>query len=95
VTQYSLSAYNGSDTTIELCYTYSFGMLWANTLSYIVSYSIVGINYVLRVFIIILIKRIGYDTESGETQIITDGVFVTQYFNTGILLLVCNANLAE
>lgn len=95
VTQYSLSSYNGSDTTIELCYKYSFGMLWANSLSYIVSYSIVGINYVLRVFIIILIKRIGYDTESGQTQIITDGVFVTQYFNTGILLLICNANLAE
>lgn len=42
-----------------------------------VSYMIVGINYVLRLFIIKLIIYIGKDTESEQTRLITNGVFVT------------------
>lgn len=59
------------------------------------SYSIVIINYVLRVFIIKLISYIGKDTESEQTKLITNGVFIVQFFNTGILLLLVNANLNE
>lgn len=70
-------------------------MLLSNLLSNGVSYTIVAMNYVLRLFIIALIKRIGKDTESEQTQLITDGVFIVQYFNTGMLLLFCNANMSE
>lgn len=41
-----------------------------------VQYMIVGINYILRLFIIWLIIYIGKDTESEQTKLITNGVFV-------------------
>lgn len=41
-----------------------------------VSYLIVGVNFVLRNIIIALIKFIGKDTESEQTRLITNGVFV-------------------
>lgn len=61
----------------------------------IVKFSIIAINYVLRLFIIKLIMYIGKDTESEQTRLITNGVFVVQFFNTALLLLMVNANLQE
>lgn len=61
----------------------------------IVKFAIIGINYVLRLFIISLIMYIGKDTESEQTRLITNGVFIVQFFNTALLLLMVNANLAE
>ena len=46
-------------------------------------------------FIIKLIIYIGKDTESEQTRLITNGVFIVQFFNTALLLLMVNANLAE
>ena len=60
-----------------------------------VGYMIVAINYILRLFIIKLIIYIGKDTESEQTRLITNGIFIVQFFNTGLLLLSVNANLAE
>lgn len=60
-----------------------------------VQYMIVAINYVLRLFIIKLIIFIGKDTESEQTRLITNGVFIVQFFNTAFLLLLVNANLTE
>lgn len=51
-----------------------------------VSYMIVAINYILRIFIIKLIIFIGKDTESEQTKLITNGVFIVQFFNTALLL---------
>ena len=56
---------------------------------------IVAINYVLRLFIIKLIIYIGKDTESEQTRLITNGVFIVQFFNTAFLLLMVNANMTE
>jgi hypothetical protein len=56
---------------------------------------IIGINYVLRLFIIKLIVFIGKDTETEQTRLTTNGIFIVQFFNTAILLLLCNANLYE
>lgn len=60
-----------------------------------VKFLIIGINFVLRLLIIKLITYIGVDTESEQTRLITNGVFVVQFFNTALLLLVVNANLVE
>jgi len=60
-----------------------------------VSYIIVAINYVLRLFIIKLVQYIGLGTESEQTTVVTDGVFIVQFFNTAILLLLAGANLKE
>lgn len=60
-----------------------------------VQFMIIGINYVLRLFIIKLIIFIGKDTETEQTRLTTNGIFIVQFFNTAILLLLCNANLYE
>ena len=56
---------------------------------------IVAINYILRLFIIKLIVYIGKDTESEQTRLISNGVFLVQFFNTALLLLLVNANFTE
>jgi hypothetical protein len=56
---------------------------------------IVIINVILRLFIIKLIMYIGKDTESEQTRLIANGVFIVQFFNTALLLLAVNANLVE
>ena len=55
--------------------------------------AIIGINYILKQLIIMLITWIGYDTHSELMTTITNGVFVGLFFNTGILLTLTNANL--
>jgi hypothetical protein len=42
-----------------------------------------------------LIKWIGEDTHSQQLKSITNGIFVTQFFNTGILLALVTANFTE
>jgi hypothetical protein len=59
------------------------------------SFLIVTINTILRLVLISLIKWIGEDTHSQQLKSITNGVFVTQFFNTAILLLLVNANVGE
>ena len=57
--------------------------------------SIVVVNFLLRLVIIKLIIYIGKPTETEQTKLITNGVFLVQFFNTGVLLLLVNANLNE
>lgn len=45
--------------------------------------------------IIALISWVGYDTRSEELTRITNWVFMAQFFNTGFLLLLVNANITE
>lgn len=49
--------YNNSDATEEapICETYTYDLIKANALSNVVSYSIVAVNFILRLFIIKLI----------------------------------------
>ena len=61
----------------------------------IAKFAIIAINYILRVIIIKLIIGIGNDTLSEQTRLITNGVFIVQFFNTALLLLMVNANLEE
>lgn len=42
-----------------------------------------------------LITWIGYDTHSEMLTKITNGVFVAQFFNTGIIYLLVNANFKD
>lgn len=56
---------------------------------------IVGFNMVLREVIIYLVTWVGYDTRSEQLTRITNWVFIAQFFNTGFLLLLVNANITE
>ena len=57
--------------------------------------TIICINFILKTFIIKLIQWIGYETHSELVSKITYAVFFALFFNTGFLLLLTNANLAD
>ena len=42
-----------------------------------------------------LIKMVGYHTETGEIAAITLTIFVATFFNTGVLLLLADADLSQ
>ncbi len=79
----------------KICHEYVMDFYSGTAASTSVQYMIVAINYILRLFIIKLIIFIGKDTESEQTKLITNGVFLVQFFNTALLLLLVNANLDE
>lgn len=56
---------------------------------------IVLVNLILKKTTIYLVTWIGYDTHSEIMTKITNGVLLVLFFNTGILMLIVNANLSE
>ena len=59
------------------------------------TFIIIGVNQVLRAVIITATIWIGEDTWSEQLSSVTNGIFYAQFFNTGILILMVNANLQE
>lgn len=59
------------------------------------SYLLIGLNYVLRMVCIMMVDWIGYPTETERLSKTTSVTFFVQFFNSGILLLLINANLSE
>ena len=53
------------------------------------------INTILKTVTIMLVKWIGYDTWSEMFTKITNATFIALFFNTGIVILLVNANLDE
>ena len=66
------------------------GFFLANLVTFLVS----CINIVIRKLNIALIQKIGFHTESEQTNMIMISIFVATFINTGIILLLTNANLA-
>ena len=66
-------------------------MLMNNCIKYI----IIILNTVIRMSVILIINQVGHNTESTQMKYITDCVFICIFFNTGFLLMLCNANLEE
>lgn len=56
---------------------------------------LVVVNKILTILSINLITWIGYDTHSEMLTKITNGVFIAQFFNTAIVILLVNANFEE
>lgn len=56
---------------------------------------IIGVNLILKKVTIILVKWIGYDTHSEVMAKISKAVLVAVFLNTGILILIVNADLSE
>lgn len=56
---------------------------------------IIVFNQILKRSTIGLLTWVGEDTYSARLASITNGVFVAQFFNTGLLLILVNANLKE
>lgn len=79
----------------QICKAFIEENLLAYSLSKSVGYMIIGINFVLRLILIGICKYVAKPTESEQTELITNIVFICQFFNTAILLLLVNADLSS
>ena len=78
-----------------MCAYYNHETLIATISGSSVSFFIVALNLILKKIIIKLIHWVGEDTLSQQLSSIANYVFAAQFFNTGLLLLLINANLTE
>jgi hypothetical protein len=78
----------------ETCAMYTQDFFGGQALAQVVAISVVVINLVLRFMMLNLITWIGHHTESAQTASITSSIFIVQFFNTAILLILTNANTA-
>lgn len=81
--------------SLQMCATYNSDKFYSFMLGNGITFLTVIINTLLRELIIYLTLWVGHDTRSEQLTSITSGVFLTQFFNTGLLLLLVNANLTE
>ena len=60
-----------------------------------VSFLIVGVNYILKIILVYLIKSLHLKTVTKETIITMITIFVGQYVNTAVLILLKNASFKD
>jgi hypothetical protein len=80
---------------MSICSFYDSDKSNSRTLGHAITAVIIVINTILRMVIIKLIVWIKEDTYSAQLASITNGVFLAQFFNTGFLLTLVNANMSE
>jgi hypothetical protein len=86
---------DGKPFSAKLCDTWVTDMLWGQFWNQTVSIITVILNYFLREIIIMMIFKIGFHTETAQTNVIMIFVFAVQFFNTAILITLINANTNE
>ena len=79
----------------QICADYSFYAYLALGIGNAITGFIVVVNTLLTELAIGLITWIGYDTHSEMLTKITNGVFLAQFFNTALVLLLVEANFSE
>lgn len=80
---------------IDVCKAYNSDVLKSKVYGTSVSMIIVVVNQILKMVIISGITWVGEDTNSEQLSSITNGVFIAQFFNTGLLILLVNGNMTE
>jgi hypothetical protein len=60
-----------------------------------VSFTIIIINMILQSITVKLVENIGHETRSEQMTTITNYVFIALFLNTGFVILMAYANLAE
>ena len=63
--------------------------------SYGIMFFVVGLDLVLRYTAIYLFMNVGYDTYSELMSKIVNGVFIVLFLNTGIILVLVQANFSD
>lgn len=86
---------NSTEVTVPMCKTYFSDVIYSKVIGQSIAFIIIAVNTILRLVIIALITWVGEDTNSEQLGSITNGVFYAQFFNTGLLLLLVNANMTE
>lgn len=77
----------------DVCYIYQQDKAIGMGLTNFVTALVTIMNIIIRTTNIKLIKAIGYDTVSKEVSMIMLAVFYSTFVNTGIILLMTNAEL--
>ena len=81
--------------TKETCDEYSSVAQWAMLMNDTLGYIIVGVNFIIRTVMIMLLSWIGYSSETVKLARITNFTFYMLFFNTAFLLMLVNADLSE
>lgn len=53
------------------------------------------VNILIRDIVILMIKKVGYHTNTAEISAIMVTIYIATFFNTAILLLLADANLKQ
>lgn len=80
--------------TKHICYTMTIDKNIARGLTMAVTLSVNIVNSVLKILVRSLVDMIGYDTDSERVSTIMVVTFISAFFNTAIIPLLTNANLA-
>ena len=76
----------------KFCYQYQFDKNLLLVKSNLITVIIVVLNYVFKSLVIYMMNRIGFTMQSRIILNIATFVFLSQYANTGLILLLANAN---
>ena len=56
---------------------------------------VVAVNTIIKKVVVALVAWIGEDTVSQQKASVVKGAFIGQFFNTGFIILIVNANMME
>lgn len=79
----------------SICFDYTVDSYYDSLMRQAISITITLVNAYSRNFLVSLIEWIGYSTRTMQIQAITLVIFITQFFNTAIILLLVNANTRD
>lgn len=80
---------------VAICQQYWKYQWFLLTMTNVITGFVVVVNTILSELTIRMITWIGYDTQSEMMTKITNGIFIAQFFNTGLIYLLVNANFAD
>ena len=92
---YTISDVFGVEKSVPMCKFYQETRWKIIAMDESIKNLIIIINTVIRMLVIIIVNNVGYMTESNQMKFITNSVFICIFFNTGFLLMLCNANLGD
>lgn len=77
----------------SLCHNYKSDKYYGLILNNFVTVMVAVINIIIRTINMKLIDFIGYSTDSKRVSLIMVSVFIAQMINTGVIVILTNANL--
>jgi len=78
---------------VKVCAEYLKASIWISLLALLVPLMVVISNALLKNVAIILFEWVGFENKALEISKIQNAVFALLFFNTGISILIINANL--
>jgi hypothetical protein len=93
---YELKDSSGTVIAAEpICKRYRDDKFFSKVLALSITVIIIAINTILKQCVVLLVSWIGEDTVSKQKSQVVKGCFLGQFFNTGFIILIVNANMAQ